>query len=54
MQEIKINNAEKQKTKEWENIQENIYKIQIKVQKTEQFQSVGANLLSQLKDIFII
>ena len=54
MQEIKINNAEKQKTKEWENIQENIYKIQIKVQKTEQFQSVGANLISQLKDIFII
>jgi len=53
MQEIKINSAENQKTKEWEKIQENLYKTQIEVLKTEQWQSVGSTLIGQLKDIFI-
>lgn len=53
MQEIKINSAENQKTKEWEDIQEKLYKTQVEVLKTEQWQSVGSTLIGQLKDIFI-
>ena len=53
MQEIKINNAENQKTEQWENIQKKIYKTQIKLQKIEQLQSVGSSFIGHLKDIFI-
>ena len=53
MQEIKINNAENQKRKGWEEIQEKLYKIKLKLLNIEQWQSVGSSFISQIKDIFI-
>lgn len=42
MQEIKLNNIEKQKRWEWERIQASLYKISIKGLKLNQIQSVGS------------
>lgn len=53
MQEIKINNAENQKRKGWEKIQQKLYTIKLKLLNIEQWQSVGSSFISQLKDIFI-
>ncbi|OCB77908.1 peptidase domain-containing ABC transporter [Flavobacterium crassostreae] len=53
MQEIKINNAENQKRKGWEEIQEKLYKIKLKLLNIEQWQLVGSSFISQLKDIII-
>lgn len=53
MQEIKLNNAEKQKRWAWEFIQVKLFKIGMKSLALEQTQSVGSNFINQLKDIFI-
>lgn len=53
MQEIKLNNAEKQKRWSWEFIQVKLFKIGMKSLALEQTQSVGSNFINQLKDIFI-
>ncbi|MCB9202357.1 MAG: peptidase domain-containing ABC transporter [Flavobacteriales bacterium] len=54
MQEIKINNAKEEKRKEWAEIQQKMYKIQMRVLTVEQWQVVGSSFISQLKDILII
>lgn len=53
MQEIKLQNAEKQKRWGWEFVQVRLFKISMKSLTLEQTQSVGSNFINQLKDIFI-
>lgn len=53
MQEIKLNNAERQKRWQWENIQVRLFKINIKGLALEQLQNTGSGLINELKNIFI-
>ena len=53
MQEIKLNNCEKQKRWEWERIQAKLYKINISGLILSQNQTIGATFINQTKDIFI-
>lgn len=53
MQEIKLNNAEKQKRWEWERIQASLYKISLKSLALEQWQQGGATFISQLSNIIM-
>ncbi|MVZ65237.1 ATP-binding cassette domain-containing protein [Sphingobacterium sp. DK4209] len=53
MQEIKMNNAENYKRWQWEGIQIKVFRIKIKALKLEQVQTIGGNIISQLKDILI-
>jgi len=53
MQEIKMHNAEKKKRWDWEFLQVKLFKIRIKSLSLEQWQSVGGNFISQMKDIFV-
>lgn len=53
MQEIKLNNCEKQKRWEWERIQARLYKISIKVMTLGQTQQVGGLFIDQTKNIVI-
>ena len=53
MQEIKLNNCEKQKRWEWERIQAKLYKVNIKGLILNQNQLAGATLINQTKDIVI-
>ena len=53
MQEIKLHNAEKQKRWQWEHLQARLFKISIKNLALEQYQSVGSNLINELKNIII-
>lgn len=53
MQEIKLNGAEKQKRWEWENVQVNLFKVNIKSLLLEQYQSIGGNFINELKNILI-
>lgn len=53
MQEIKLNNAEKIKRWEWENIQSAIFKLNFKTLTYNQIQQAGALLINQGKDLFI-
>ncbi len=53
MQEIKLNNAERQKRWSWEHLQARVFKIQLKGLSLEQTQSVGANLINEGKNILI-
>ena len=53
MQEIKLNNCEKQKRWEWERIQARLYKINISGLILSQNQTIGATFINQTKDIFI-
>ena len=53
MQEIKLNNCEKQKRWEWERIQAKLYKIDIKGLILNQNQYIGAAFINQTKDIII-
>ena len=47
MQEIRLNNAEKQKRWEWENIQANIFKLEVRSLNYNQIQALGAVFLNQ-------
>ena len=53
MQEIRLNNAEKQKRWEWENIQANVFKLGFKNLNYSQVQSAGATFISSLQGIAI-
>lgn len=53
MQEIKLNNAEKQKRWKWEIIQARIFKLSIRNLFINQFQSAGAMLINQAKNILV-
>jgi ATP-binding cassette subfamily B protein len=53
MQEIKLNNAEKIKRWEWENIQAGIFNLNFKSLAYSQLQQAGAVLINQGKDVMI-
>lgn len=53
MQEIRMNNAEKQKRWEWENIQAALFKLGFKNLNYSQIQSAGATFISQVQGIAI-
>lgn len=53
MQEIKLNNCEKQKRWEWERIQARLFKVNIKSLYLSQYQQVGSIFINQVKNIFI-
>lgn len=53
MQEIKLNNCEKQKRWDWENIQASLYKYKIKNLALSQTQQTGSSFINQAKNILI-
>lgn len=53
MQEIKLNNCEKQKRWEWERIQAKLFKVNIKSLSLSQYQQIGSVFLNQTKNILI-
>ncbi len=53
MQEIKLNNCEKQKRWEWEHIQAKLFKVRVKSLSLRQYQHVGAFSINQTKNILI-
>ncbi|WEA01828.1 peptidase domain-containing ABC transporter [Mucilaginibacter sp. SJ] len=53
MQEIRLNNAERQKRWDWENTQASIFKLNFKSLNYSQLQSIGATLINQLQNIAI-
>lgn len=53
MQEIKLNNCEKQKRWNWENIQASLYKFKIKNLALSQAQQTGSAFINQGKNILI-
>ena len=53
MQDIKLNNCEKQKRWEWERIQAKLYRISIKGLSLQQTQTVGGLFIDQTKNVFI-
>ena len=54
MQEIKLQNAEKQKRWSWEFIQARLFKISMKGLILEQIQTIGSSTINQFKNILII
>ncbi|MEH6306581.1 peptidase domain-containing ABC transporter [Olivibacter sp. CPCC 100613] len=53
MQEIKLNNSEKQKRWMWETIQARLFKFKVASLALSQYQQAGAMAINQLKNIFI-
>ena len=53
MQEIRLNNAEKQKRWDWENIQAAVFKLNFKTLNYNQWQQAGATLINQTQSIVI-
>ncbi|MDR2126761.1 MAG: peptidase domain-containing ABC transporter [Prevotellaceae bacterium] len=53
MQDIKLNNCEKQKRWEWERIQAKLYKISVKGLSLQQTQTIGGLFIDQTKNVFI-
>jgi len=53
MQEIKLNNCEKQKRWGWEKIQASLYNVRVKSLLLSQSQQIGATFLNQSKNIVI-
>lgn len=53
MQDIKLNNCEKQKRWEWERIQAKLFKISIKGLTLSQAQQVGGTFIDQTKNIVV-
>jgi len=53
MQEIRLNNAEKQKRWDWENIQASVFKLNFKNLNYNQWQQAGATLINQIQDLAI-
>ncbi|MDL2312872.1 ATP-binding cassette domain-containing protein, partial [Bacteroidales bacterium OttesenSCG-928-B11] len=53
MQDIKLNNCEKQKRWEWENIQAKLFKINVKGLALSQYQQMGGFFIDQSKNIII-
>lgn len=53
MQDIKLNNCEKQKRWDWENIQAKLFKINVKGLSLGQAQEIGSTFIEQTKNILI-
>lgn len=53
IQDIKINNYEKQKRWKWEDIQARLYKVNLKVLSITNTQNLGAQFIDSLKNLFI-
>jgi ATP-binding cassette subfamily B protein len=53
MQEIKLNNCEKQKRWEWEHIQARLFKFNVKTLALSQYQQGGATFINEGKNILI-
>lgn len=53
MQEIKLNNSEKQKRWEWERIQAKLFKVNIEGLKLRQYQTSGSSFVNEGKNILI-
>jgi len=53
MQEIKLNNCEKQKRWEWERIQAKLFKVSVKGLSLDQYQQSGSVFINQTKNILI-
>jgi len=53
MQEIKLNNCERQKRWEWEHIQARLFKFNVKTLVLSQYQQGGATFINEGKNIFI-
>lgn len=53
IQEIKINNSEKRRRWDWEEIRIKLYKISLEGLKLNQYQIIGANSINEIKNIFI-
>lgn len=53
MQEIKLNNSEKQKRWEWERIQAKLFQVNIRRLSLTQIQTIGSGFINQLKNILI-
>lgn len=53
IQDIKINNYEKQKRWKWENIQARLYKVNLRVLTITNTQNLGAQFIDSLKNLFI-
>lgn len=54
VQDIKLNNSERQMRWDWEHIQARLFKVNIKSLNWDQYQSIGAKIINQLKNIGII
>ncbi|MCP4163044.1 MAG: peptidase domain-containing ABC transporter [Deltaproteobacteria bacterium] len=53
IQEIKLNNCEKQKRWEWENIQAKLFKVSVKNLSLHQYQQIGGFSINETKNILI-
>ena len=53
MSEIKLNNAEQTKIKEWKEVQTKLFSINIKGLKIEQWQEVGSFAITQMKNVLL-
>jgi ATP-binding cassette subfamily B protein len=53
IQEIKLNNCEKQKRWDWERIQAKLFKVNVKSLSLSQYQESGSSFINQLKNILI-
>ncbi|MDM8173646.1 ATP-binding cassette domain-containing protein [Olivibacter sp. 47] len=53
MQELKLHNAETKKRWEWEEIQNELYKVNLKGLRLEQSLSLGSSLINEVKNILI-
>jgi ATP-binding cassette, subfamily B, bacterial len=53
MQEIKLNNAEREKRWEWERIQASLFQLNIASTRLQQWQEGGSLFINELKNIFI-
>lgn len=53
MQEIKLNNSERQKRWQWEAIQARLFKFKVQSLALSQYQQAGSGAINQLKNIFI-
>lgn len=54
MQEIKLNNYEKEKRWEWERVQAGLFKVNVKSLSLEQYQNAGSVFINETKNILII
>lgn len=54
MQEIKLNNYEKQKRWEWERVQAGLFKVSVKSLSLQQYQDAGSVFINETKNILII
>lgn len=54
MQEIKLNNYEKEKRWEWERVQAGLFKVSVKSLALQQYQDAGSVFINETKNILII